>query len=75
LKEATGVKPILLLDDFFDKIDEHRVANIVSWLASNEVGQMFISDTSTGRMPEVLRSANISWQAWDVVGGKLESIR
>jgi DNA replication and repair protein RecF len=75
LKEATGVKPILLLDDFFDKIDEHRVANIVAWLASNEVGQMFISDTSTGRMPEVLRSANISWQAWEVVGGKLESIR
>jgi len=75
LKEATGVKPILLLDDFFDKIDEHRVANIVSWLARNEVGQMFISDTSTGRMPEVLRSANISWQAWEVVGGKLELIR
>jgi DNA replication and repair protein RecF len=74
IHEASGVKPILLLDDFFDKIDDKRVGNIMSWLARNEVGQMFITDTSSSRMPEVLTMAEIPYAAWNTARGKLESI-
>jgi DNA replication and repair protein RecF len=74
MKESAGVKPILLLDDFFDKIDEHRVANIMGWLSRNDVGQMFITDTSTERMPEVLQGAGLQYKAWKVESGKLDPI-
>jgi DNA replication and repair protein RecF len=74
IKEAAGVKPILLLDDFFDKIDEHRVTNIMGWIARNDVGQMFITDTSIERMPAVLSGVGIQYQAWKVESGKLEQI-
>jgi len=73
IKESTGVKPILLLDDFFDKIDDNRVGNIMSWLANNDAGQMFITDTSSERMPAVLEKAGIPYSAWRTSGGKLET--
>ncbi len=74
MKESLGFKPILLLDDFFDKIDEQRVANIMNWLSRNDVGQMFITDTSSDRMPQILQKADLPYSAWKATGGKLESI-
>jgi DNA replication and repair protein RecF len=74
IKEWALVKPILLLDDFFDKIDEQRVANIMRWISANDVGQLFITDTSPIRMPEILNAANVSFKAWQTSGGKLEVV-
>jgi DNA replication and repair protein RecF len=74
IKESALVKPILLLDDFFDKIDEQRVANIMRWISANDVGQLFITDTSPIRMPEILNAANVSFKAWQTSGGKLEVV-
>lgn len=74
IKESALVKPILLLDDFFDKIDEQRVTNIMRWIAGNDVGQLFITDTSPIRMPEILKAANVSFKAWQTSGGKLEVV-
>ena len=74
IKESALVKPILLLDDFFDKIDEQRVTNIMRWISANDVGQLFITDTSPIRMPEILKAANVSFKAWQTSGGKLEVV-
>jgi DNA replication and repair protein RecF len=74
MKESSGLKPVLLLDDFFDKIDEQRVANIMNWLAQNEVGQMFITDTGYERMPHILQASAMSYAAWRTAGGKLERV-
>jgi DNA replication and repair protein RecF len=74
IKEWALVKPILLLDDFFDKIDEQRVANIMRWISANDVGQLFITDTSPIRMPEILNAANVPFKAWQTSGGKLEVV-
>jgi DNA replication and repair protein RecF len=74
MKESSRLKPILLLDDFFDKIDENRVANIMGWLSRNDVGQMFITDTSLDRMPQILKMAELPYCAWKATGGKLESV-
>jgi DNA replication and repair protein RecF len=74
IRESAGVSPILLLDDFFDKIDESRVANIIGWLARNEIGQMFITDTSLERLPDLLRKSELNFRAWKTEHGKLESL-
>jgi len=47
--------PILLLDDVFDKFDAFRVKQIISLVADNHFGQIFITDTNENRMREILR--------------------
>jgi DNA replication and repair protein RecF len=74
IRESVGVSPIMLLDDFFDKIDESRVANILGWLARNEIGQLFITDTSVERLPALLKKSGLSFRAWRTEQGKLESL-
>lgn len=47
--------PLLLLDDVFDKLDEHRVAHIVSLVNQELFGQIFISDTHAERTENIVR--------------------
>ena len=54
IEEATGVKPILLLDDIFDKIDEKRVEALMKRVTNGSFGQVFITDTHLGRIPTCL---------------------
>ncbi|MFO7744622.1 MAG: DNA replication and repair protein RecF [Psychroflexus sp.] len=55
LKSHYGVKPILLMDDIFDKLDEDRVSQIVKMVTNAELGQMCISDTHPERTEEVVK--------------------
>ncbi|MEM8900553.1 MAG: DNA replication and repair protein RecF, partial [Bacteroidota bacterium] len=50
LAERSGKKPFLLLDDIFDKLDEHRLGRIAQLLASQIPGQVFITDTTFERL-------------------------
>lgn len=54
LEAATGVKSILLLDDIFDKIDDHRAQALMQRLSDGAFGQVFLTDTSLTRMPDWL---------------------
>lgn len=48
-----GQKPILLLDDIFDKLDMCRVRQLVQLVASDRFGQVFITDTQPGRVAQI----------------------
>lgn len=55
LRDAAGEKPILLLDDIFDKLDSCRVARIIDEVsAANNFGQLFITDTNREHIDEIL---------------------
>ncbi|MCX6257338.1 MAG: DNA replication/repair protein RecF [Bacteroidia bacterium] len=54
ISEVNGFKPILLLDDIFDKLDRSRVKQIVKLVAENNFGQIFITDTNPARLHEIL---------------------
>lgn len=55
VNKLCGTKPILLLDDIFDKLDQSRVEQIVNLVAQNNFGQIFITDTSKERISEILK--------------------
>lgn len=55
LKEATGLSPLLLLDDIFDKLDAKRVESIMAVVAMPTFGQIFISDTNRKHLDTILR--------------------
>ena len=53
LKAATGLTPLLLLDDIFEKLDRERLQHLHSLIASHAFGQILITDTQIERMREV----------------------
>ncbi|MDF1699126.1 MAG: DNA replication and repair protein RecF [Saprospiraceae bacterium] len=66
--------PILILDDIFDKLDRSRVEHLLSIVASDNVGQVFISDTHVDRVPQLLTKLKVEHFTFKVDGGQLEKI-
>ncbi len=54
MEQLKGIKPILLLDDVFDKLDEKRVKRLLSLVENGFFGQVFISDARPDRSREIL---------------------
>jgi DNA replication and repair protein RecF len=81
MKLATAVrkgdeeKPILLLDDIFDKLDSERVERIVRLVLSDRFGQIFITDTDRQHLSEILRpnenACIFRVSAGEVIGDRL----
>ncbi len=55
IRKLTKIPPILLLDDIFDKFDAGRVKHIISLVAENQFGQIFITDTNEQRLQGILK--------------------
>lgn len=62
IKARSGVNPILLLDDIFDKLDENRVAQIIKLVNDENFGQLFISDTHAERTENVIKQVHQSYE-------------
>jgi len=58
VKELTGKTPILLLDDIFDKLDDHRVSQLIELVNQENFGQIFITDTHRERTESVVKKIN-----------------
>lgn len=67
--ERTGLKPLLLLDDVFDKLDESRVANLVRLVSGSGFGQIFITDTHPQRINDLLSVSSADARHFIIRGG------
>lgn len=52
--QSSMSKPILLLDDIFDRLDNERVERIVAMVQSEEFGQIFITDTDRQHLTDIV---------------------
>ena len=59
IAEVKKFKPLLLLDDIFDKLDDHRIRKIMRFVADGMFGQLFITDARPPRCMELLKDANL----------------
>lgn len=59
IKEQKGSKPLLLLDDVYDKLDEERFTRLLELVSSDLFGQVFITDTHPERIEQALNSKQI----------------
>jgi DNA replication and repair protein RecF len=71
LKRASGLTPLLLLDDIFDKLDTDRVARIIALVSGNDFGQIFITDTNRKHLDDLLAAACSDVAYFDVNGGEV----
>ena len=72
IKSMSGIKPILLFDDIFDKLDASRVKQIIHIIADHSFGQIFISDTNKDRLENILNEIGISYKLFVFNGLKQE---
>ena len=71
IKEISGLKPILLLDDIFDKLDQHRVEQIVATVAGEQFGQIFITDTNREHLDSIIKKMDTDFRIFKVETGKV----
>lgn len=62
LRNSIGTPPILLLDDVFEKLDESRMAHLLTTVSREPFGQVFITDTHAERIREKLEGTNRPYQ-------------
>lgn len=72
LKQAQPhTTPLLLLDDIFDKLDATRVEQIVSLVAGDEFGQIFITDTNRDHLDQILSASSHDYKIFHVTDGEI----
>jgi DNA replication and repair protein RecF len=59
ISQYSGVKPLLLLDDIFDKLDVHRITRLMELVSNETFGQIFITDTTDTHIRDVFEKINV----------------
>ena len=75
LESEKGFKPIILLDDIFDKLDDHRIQKLTEMIEHHDFGQVFLTDARPERSIKFLEKLNIEWKAIEIKNGTLSQIK
>lgn len=73
LYRMSGVKPLLLLDDIFDKLDADRVSQIVKIVGGELFGQVFMTDTNRQHLDEILQTQQVDYCLFTVDQGEVKA--
>lgn len=71
IRTIRNIKPILLLDDIFDKLDDHRVARLIRLVSEENFGQVFITDTQLERVLAIFSNHPIDHRIFHIDRGSL----
>ena len=73
LTQKKGFKPLLLLDDIFDKLDDNRVTKLMQMVSNNDFGQVFITDTSSARVMGIFEKIKVDVKLFKVAEGTIDA--
>jgi DNA replication and repair protein RecF len=73
LYQQNGFKPILLLDDIFDKLDDLRVTKLMQMISNHDFGQVFITDTNVNRVKNIFNDMGMEITLFKVKGGEIDA--
>ncbi len=74
LTNRKGFKPLLLLDDIFDKLDELRITKLMQMVSANNFGQVFITDTNIARVEQVFTHIGVPVKIFNVKEGEVYAL-
>ncbi|NOY96422.1 MAG: DNA replication/repair protein RecF [Chlorobi bacterium] len=75
IKEVAGIRPILLLDDIFDKLDRNRVEQIINLVADDHFGQIFITDTNREHLDGIVKSSRANYKIFKANKGTVKELK
>jgi DNA replication and repair protein RecF len=70
IKNLKGYKPVMLLDDIFDKLDDKRVEQLIKLTSDDNLGQVFITDTQRERIEHMLQEIDINHKIFEIRDGE-----
>jgi len=70
LGRSTGMRPLLLLDDIFDKLDASRVERLIGLVSEPLFGQIFITDTNRDHLDHLIAHTTADHRSWRVQDGE-----
>jgi DNA replication and repair protein RecF len=73
LHERKETKPILLLDDIFDKLDESRINRLIELMTKKQFGQVFITDASNKRVRNFIKDISMRVRLFTIDEGQLKN--
>lgn len=65
-------RPLLLLDDLFDKLDASRVERLIRLVANDDFGQILITDCNPTRLRTILDKAGGDYRLYTIENGELQ---
>ena len=74
IAEKKGSRPLMLLDDIYDKLDAERMSRFLEILKSKDFGQLFITDTNAVHMNSLLASSGMSGKFFEVKQGSISEV-
>ena len=69
LQKHKGFKPLLLLDDIFDKLDDNRMHKLMEMVSHRDFGQIFITDTGRERLLSIFNKIDVPVTLFEVNNG------
>ncbi|MBQ8530067.1 MAG: DNA replication and repair protein RecF [Parabacteroides sp.] len=72
LSRRGQTRPILLLDDIFDKLDADRVEQIIKLVSGDQFGQIFITDTNRKYLDAILQTMDHGYALFKVEQGAVQ---
>ncbi|MDA3878873.1 MAG: DNA replication/repair protein RecF [Prolixibacteraceae bacterium] len=72
LKKQSEIKPILLLDDVFDKLDANRVEKIIQLVSDDKFGQIFLTDTNREHLESIVEKVGSHYCIFRINNGEVE---
>ena len=73
--QTKGERPILLLDDLFDKLDAGRVEQLIRLVSDDTFGQILITDCNPTRLKRILDKAGGDYTLFSVAEGAVTQER
>jgi DNA replication and repair protein RecF len=72
LQKFKNFKPLLLLDDIFDKLDHHRIHKLMEMVSHHDFGQIFITDANKERVEAVFKEIGVAINLFQVSEGSVD---
>ena len=69
--QQTSIKPLLLLDDIFDKLDDHRIAQLTQMVIAQTFGQLFVTDARPERTYQLFKELAVEKKFFTVRQGEV----
>jgi len=66
IRDARGIKPILMLDDIYDKLDAFRITRLMELVSQDTFGQIFLTDTNEEHVSGIFKRLDIPLQVFPV---------
>ena len=74
IRKHNGIKPILLLDDIFDKLDDTRSKRLLQLVSEDVFNQIFITDTNKAYLLDIVKQTGKAYRVFDVVDGNVNIV-